>query len=149
MNDKEIMQLVSKTVGELDEIRAGLTKLSLENEDLFESYNELVSMYNDKWDAIRNLLKEVEGSDGISIGAFSRDRKKVTTKYKPSLLPNEVLTAPGVVSAVDDKKIAELVAAGVIAQHEVEEATYAYSRSPSVRSDIKRAQLPTLKMSNG
>ena len=144
MNDREIMKMVEDRVSELEAVRKDLSALSADNPEIFEKFSEMTEMYNNIWDSIKNLLKEVTTSDAVRIGPFSRDRKKTTTKYKPQLLPDNVLCTPGVVKDVDDKKIAELVACGVIKQDDVEGAVYAYSRAPSVRSEVKRATLPSL-----
>ena len=145
MNDRQIMKMIEERVNELELVRGDLAALVAKSPELFETYQGLVEMYNTSFDSIKNLLKELETPDAVRIGSFSRDRKSTTMKYKPSLLPNNVITTPGVVKDVDHKKIAELVAAGVLQQHEVEQALYPHSRSPSVRSgDVQKASLPTL-----
>ncbi len=144
MTDREILELVAERTRELEEIRGDLTALQLANEDVFDTFSQLTEMYNNRWDAIKNLLKEVTSKDGVRVGQFSRDRMKTTMKYKPALLPKEVLVVPGVVKDVDDKRIAALVESGAINQSDVDSAMYAYSRAPSVRSDLKRITLPTL-----
>ncbi len=145
MNDKEIMKMVEERLAELEEVRLDLAYLRNKDPEIFEKYEQLTEIYNHKFDAIKNLLKELSTPDAVRIGSFSRDRKSTSLKYKPSLLPNEVLVIPGVVKDVDAKKITELVALGVIEQHQLETASYEYSRSPSVRTgDVQRANLPTL-----
>lgn len=145
MNDRQIMKLVEERLSELEDVRLDLAALKNKEPELFEKYEQLTEIYNTNFDAIKNLLKELDTPDAVRIGSFSRDRKSSTLKYKPSLLPNDVLVIPGVVKDVDAKKITELVALGVIEQHQLETASYEYSRSPSVRTgDVQRATLPTL-----
>lgn len=144
MQDREILHLVEERLKELEESRVELIKLNNDNPVLFEKFSELTERYNTAWDQCKNLLKGVETTDSVRIGPFSRDKKSFSTKYKPELLPASVLSAPGVVKQVDDKKIVELIARGVIAQQEVENASYEYARAPSVRSNLQRATLPTI-----
>lgn len=144
MNDSQIMKLVEDRIEELEHARNDLTALREENTELFDKFVQLTEIYNNNWDSIRNLLKEIASPDPVRIGSFSRDRKTTKVRYKPSLLPANVITAEGVVKEVDDKRIAELVAQGVLKQDEVEGAQYPYSKSPAVRSELKKAILPTL-----
>jgi predicted nuclease with TOPRIM domain len=144
MKDNEILHLVEDRLGELEESRDELIKLNHDNPEIFERLAELTERYNTAWDQCKNLLKGIETTESVRIGPFSRDKKSFSTKYKPELLPPEVLSTPGVVKQVDDKMIVELIARGVIAQQEVENASYEHSRAPSVRSNLQRATLPTL-----
>lgn len=144
MSNSEILRMIEERLESMKEIREDLVKLHEDNPVLFESYTDLTERYNTTWDECKNLLKSVETDDALRIGPFSRDRKKYTTKYKPGLLPDSVLSIPGVVKTVDDSKIVELVTQGIIPQSEVESARYEHSRAPSVRSQLERATLPTI-----
>ena len=107
MRDSEIMKMIEERVVDLEAVRKDLSMLKQDHEEVFEKFTELTEMYNNFWDNIKNLLKEIDSDGPVRIGPFSRDRKKTTMKYKPSLLPDSVITAPGVVKDVDDKKIAD------------------------------------------
>ena len=144
MNNNEILRLVEQRLKALGEVQEDLVKLQNDNPEVFEMFYNLTERYNTSWDECKNLLKSVETDQALRIGPFSRDRKSVTTKFKPSLIPDAVLAMPGVVKTVDDKLIAELITQGIISQSEIEDARYEYARTPSIRSPLQRATLPTL-----
>ena len=144
MNNQELLREVENNMKYLQEVREDLRNLQNENVSVFESYDALVLKYNELWDACKNLLKAVETDQALRVGPFSRDRKSYTTKFKPNLLPAEILGMPGVVKTVDDKVIADLVTRGLINQSDIESARYEYSRTPAVRSPLERVTLPTL-----
>ncbi len=144
MNDKQIMALIEERIAELDEARVHLTEMHSEHPDLLEEYSQVTERYNTSFDAVKNLLKELKTPDAVKVSSFSRDRKTFSTKYRPNLLPSNILTMPGIVKDIDSKKVEQYLASGEINFKDVEKASYEYSRAPSVRTDIKRAQLPSL-----
>ena len=144
MTNSEILRMVEDRIDSLRQVREDLINLQNDNPQVFEQYAMLTEHYNNAWDEVKNLLKSVEADDRIVAGPFSRDLKTYTTKYRPAMLPINVLGTPGVVKTVDDKKIVELLAQGVIQQSDVESARYEYAKTPSVRTNLKRAEMPTL-----
>lgn len=110
-----------EAVGRFEESRKAIHRFLEENPQFLDIFIPLMDQYNEQLVEAKQLVRNLPGSDKISIGPFTRTARPKSTSYDATKVNPEVLGIPGVVKKIDAKEIERLIVAGTISHADVED----------------------------
>tara|TARA_Y100000310_G_scaffold334995_1_gene415988 strand:+ start:18537 stop:18968 length:432 start_codon:yes stop_codon:yes gene_type:complete len=103
-----------------------------ENPQFLDVFIPLMDEYNTLLVEAKNQIRELPGSDRISIGPFSRSARPKSVGYDATKINPEVLTIPGIVQKIDGKEIERLLVTGQISHADIQDGQREEYGSPRV-----------------
>jgi len=110
-----------KAVEKFEESRQAIHTFLEEHPQLMDIFIPLMDQYNVNLSEAKQLVRNLPGSDKLSIGPFTRTARPKSVVYDATKVNPEVLGLPGVVKKIDAKEVDRLIVAGTISHADVED----------------------------